>query len=442
MTASGSDAGGGRAAAEGAPEPEVSTVLLRNATLADGSVRDVLISDGRIAAVATGLAADNDGAAAVGAVHDLTGYLLLPSAVEPHAHLDRALLGGRFPNPDGDLAGAIEAVRGSYPAATEAEILGRARTALTAAVSHGYTAVRTHAACEAGLETRAVRALARLRDEVSQIVDLQVVALVAPPLTGTEGAAQRQRLAEAIRAGTDVIGGAPWLDDHPAEAITVLVEAAAEAGLPLDLHLDETTDADVATLSTFAEQVTRCGLSGRATASHCVSLGQQEPEAARAVAGELAAAGIAVVTLPQTNLYLQGRGTPTRVPRGLTALHLLREAGVTVAAGGDNWRDPFNPLSRIDPLETAGLLVAAAHLSPADAYRTVSQECRRVLDLAPVAMEPGSDAELLAVRAPDVADAIAAGTEDRWVFRRGRLVSRTRLVQDVVPDIGPGGRNR
>ena len=52
------------------------------------------------------------------------------------------------------------------------------------------------------------------------------------------------------------------------------------------------------------------------------------------------------------------------MPRGLTAVRALREAGVVVAAGADNLQDPFNPLGRACPFETAGLMVWTAHLSP------------------------------------------------------------------------------
>jgi cytosine deaminase len=187
------------------------------------------------------------------------------------------------------------------------------------------------------------------------------------------------------------------------------------------------------TLQTFAEEVARHGLSGRATASHCVSLGQQDPARAQRTARALADAGVAVVTLPQTNLWLQGRSHSTRVPRGLTAIGPLREAGVTVAGGGDNWRDPFNPLSRIDPFETAALLVAAAHYSPPDAYAAVSASPRRLMGLPPVEVVVGSPADLLAIRAADVVDAVAAASPDRWVFRSGELVARTRTIDEVDP---------
>src|SRR4051794_41515560 len=83
-------------------------------------------------------------------------------------------------------------------------------------------------------------------------------------------------------------------------------------------------------------------------------------------------AGIGIISLPITNLYLQGWDSPVATPRGLTALRALLDAGVRVAAGADNVRDPFNPLGRCDPLETAMLLVTAAHLTPAEAIHLVT----------------------------------------------------------------------
>jgi cytosine deaminase len=164
-----------------------------------------------------------------------------------------------------------------------------------------------------------------------------------------------------------------------------------------------------------------------------VSLGQQDAERARRTAAAAAAAGIGVVTLPQTNLWLQGRGEDVRVPRGLTAIRLLRDAGAVVAGGGDNWRDPFNPLGRIDPFETVQLLVAAAHFDAADAYAAVSAAPRRLMGLPGVSVSPGSAADLLAVRARSLAEAVAAADADRWVFRGGELVARTRATREVDP---------
>jgi cytosine deaminase len=159
------------------------------------------------------------------------------------------------------------------------------------------------------------------------------------------------------------------------------------------------------------------------TASHCVSLGMQTPEVQSAVAREVADAGISIVPLPQTNLFLQGRDHPTATPRGLTAIRPLRHAGVLVAAGADNVQDPFNLVGRSDPLETAALLVMAGHILPDDAYDMVSNNARRVLGLAPVRFEAGDPADLVAIDAPSIRGAIADAPVDRLVFKAGRLVA-------------------
>ena len=126
------------------------------------------------------------------------------------------------------------------------------------------------------------------------------------------------------------------------------------------------------------------------TASHCVSLAAQTLDVQRRVAGLLAAAQVSVVSLPQTNLYLQGREQHTSPTRGITALRALLEAGVVVAGGGDNIQDPFNPMGRADPLETASLLVTAGHMSPESALKAVTSSARMALGLPPRAWAPGS----------------------------------------------------
>jgi cytosine deaminase len=141
----------------------------------------------------------------------------------------------------------------------------------------------------------------------------------------------------------------------------------------------------------------------------------------------IAVANVAVVTLPQTNLYLQGRGWPTATPRALTALRPLLAARATLAAGADNLQDPFNVVGRADPFETAALLVMAGHLSPAEAYHAVSAASRAAMGLPAVDIVPGSPAELLAVRAASVREAIATAPAGRIVVHRGRVVAPTRI---------------
>jgi cytosine deaminase len=249
--------------------------------------------------------------------------------------------------------------------------------------------------------------------------------MVGTPVTGAAGAANRVLLADALDAGADVVGGAPLLDPDPAGAVAVYLAAAESAGRPVDLHIDECTDPAAGTLDLLARLA--AGFPQPVVARHGVVLGALPPDHAARVADRVAAAGIVVVCLPQTNLYLQGRDRPAGPPRGLTALRTLRAAGVTVAAGGDNTQDPFNPLGRGDPLETAALLVVAGHETPERAYEAVSAGARAAMGLPPVEIVPGAPADLLAVRAGSVREALATCNSDRLVVRGGRVVAGTEL---------------
>jgi cytosine/creatinine deaminase len=272
---------------------------------------------------------------------------------------------------------------------------------------------------------RAVDALVAVRDELRPLMDLQLVALVGVPT-------DVGLLCEALDRGIDVVGGCPHLDPDPTGCIDRTVAVAAARRVPIDLHMDETLDPTALWVRHLARVVAAGALDdvpdpgrARATASHCVSLGVQNPATQAIVAAELAEADVAVVTLPQTNMFLQARGVTTAPPRGLTALRALLDAGVTVAGGADNLQDPFNTVGRADPLETAALLVMAGHLSPAEAHVAVTAAARRALGLPPVRIAAGSPAELLAVRAPSVRAAIADAPADRMVFAKGRLAART-----------------
>jgi cytosine deaminase len=402
------------------------SLLLKRVHLTDGRTADVAVGHGVITAVDGELQPSADDT-----VLDLEGYVLLPAPVEPHAHLDKAFLAERILNPQGHLMGAIEAMNANRESLTVEDIADRAERAVRIMVANGTTAVRSHADIVTGHGLRSVEGLVEARRRVGDLVDLQIVALISWPVTGRAGADHRALVRDALAAGADVVGGCPYLDDDPVEAHEVLLELAAAGGHMVDLHTDETLDLAVLGLRDLARRVEKSGFPHRVTASHCVSLGMQPRETQLSVAEEVAAAGVGVVTLPQTNLYLQGRESACATPRGLTAIRPLMSAGVRVAGGADNLQDPFNLVGRGDALETAALLVMAGHLLPDEAYDAVSTVARDVLGLPPVRIEPGCPAELAAVKASGVREAVAMAPADRVVIHEGRVVSRTRVVSDA-----------
>lgn len=395
--------------------------LLTSATLADGISTDVLIgADGAIEAIGEGIDEPTDCVRT-----DLAGRLLLCAAVEPHAHLDKAFLSEVVANPTGDLIGAIEAMRASRHLLSVDETTERGERAARLMARNGYTAVRSHADVTTEHGLTSIEALGAVRDRVSDVIDVEIVALCGWPVCGAPGADQRALLRTALDAGADLIGGCPHLEavggnGTIASATEVLLGIADEYRLPVDLHTDETLDPSADGLDRLAAHVL-AGFDLPVTASHCVSLGQRPAAQQAATAEQVAAAGIGVIALPHTNLFLQGRDR-SPMPRALTAVAALRNAGVVVAAGADNLQDPFNPLGRACPFETAGLMVLAAHLLPAQAWSLVSQNASRVVrgngSVRGIAV--GTVADLVSVPASTVREAIAFGPESRWVWKRGQ----------------------
>lgn len=400
----------------------MTTHSLTNARLTDGQLVDIEATDGLISSIGP---AGDVAASAAEAAEDVGGWLLLPALAEPHAHLDKALSAEAVPNPTGDLLGAIDAWRSAGPSGvfTHDDLVRRSTLALEKLLVSGVTAVRTHVDVGGDLGATGVVAIREAAVSFGDLLDVQIVALTHCPMTGNDGAANRAALREALEAGVDLIGGCPHLDPDGDRLIDDVLRVAAEAGLPVDLHVDEMLDPDVLFLRSLARRVIDSGFEHSVTASHCVTLGMQEPSVQSAVAAEVAEAGISIVSLPQTNLFLQGRDHPTATPRGLTAITALLAAGVLVAAGADNVQDPFNTVGRSDPLETAALLVMAGHQLPEVSFDLVSSSVRRVLGLEAVTFTEGSPADFLAIDAASVREAIADAPMARRTFRRGRLVA-------------------
>lgn len=397
-------------------------VALTGVRFPDGRLGTLCIADGRVCP------SSNDAAAVI----DLGGRLLLPAMAEPHAHLDKAYTADRFPNPSGDLQGAIEVMTAGWPSVDRADIEKRATRAIRRLLAAGTTAIRTHVDLNPDTNLKCVEALLAVREATSGLADLQVTAL-AGFLTGPDGSEGRTLLEKAVTMGVDVVGSCPHIEEDPLGTIDHTVRVAADADLPADLHFDEVLDVGVQHLLELARSVERHGLGGRATASHCVSHGLLDPKRQRDVARALASAGVAVIANPRTNLFLQARGIDQAQPRGIVGLAALLDEGVRVAAGADNVQDPFYSIGRSDPLETASLLVAAGHRTVEEAWSLVSERARAVMGVEQPGFEEGRIADFVAIRAGSVREAIADQSADRMVIRSGRLVART-TVDEWITD--------
>ncbi|NNN37926.1 amidohydrolase family protein, partial [Streptomyces sp. S3(2020)] len=394
---------------------DTSSLLLCGARLTDGRTVDVRLGGGRIEAVGTAGSLATDGTRACGTRVDLSGYLLLPAPVEPHAHGDTAL--------SADEGGPI-----SYD---PQDVQRRATEAALLQLGHGATALRAHVRVGDIKGLGALAAVLQARRSLRGLTELTAVAVprVLPGVAGAEGLAM---LRDAVKMGASVVGGCPDLDPDPTGYVQAVLDVASEQGCPVDLHTDATDPARLARLAAMAG-----GLRPGVTLGPCGFLGRLPSEIASRTADQLAAAGVTVVCLPQG-----GCGGVER--RGTAPVRLLRAAGVRVAAGSGALRDVSNPVGRGDPLEAAYLLASRYGLRPEDAYDAVSTSARTVLGLPEVRVEAGFPAELLAVRGDRLAGALSLAYS-RIVVHRGRVVARTSAVREfcdsaVAVELGCRGR--
>lgn len=391
------------------------------ARLPDGRKVDVSINGGVIAAVEPASARVCSDASEL----DMSGHLLLQAPAEPHAHLDKAGSAHMVQGSGPGLEGAISSWLDISAAATVDDVAERARAQLRRYLLAGTTAVRSHVDILPGPEPlRGVEALLRVRAEFREYVDLQLVALA-------EQAIPLEHIERALELGVDLVGGAPQRSPNPTQDLDRLIELAERRGIGVDIHTDESLTGEV-TLLYFAEKVRDWSAERLRAAGHCVRLGTL-PAAERDRAIKAAVdARISFIALPQTNLYLQGWDDPVSTPRGIAPVRALLTAGATVAAGGDNIQDAFNPMGRSDALETASLLVSASHLTVDEAYDAVSGAARRTMGLASGGIRVGEPAELLLVWGASLAEVVAEAPAQRTVIHHGRLVAMTRVSSDVA----------
>jgi cytosine deaminase len=401
----------------------------------DGFARvDLEIADGRIAAVRSRAG----GAPDPGDI-DMGRGQVWPCFVDAHAHLDKGHIWPRRPNPSGSRAGALAAVSADREARwTRADVRRRMEFGLRCAWAHGTRAIRTHLDSHWSRPDENWAAAVEARQAWADRIALQLVGFAPLEIfAGSAGEALADRVARAGGAlGAVVHAVTPELD----RLLDRLLALGKERDLDLDLHCDESSEAASFTLPRVAAAVLRAGFPGQVVCGHCTALTLQAPADAEAALGLVARAGLAIVSLPLTNLFLQDC-QPGRTPRwrGVTLLHELAARDVAVAVGGDNCRDPFYAFGDHDMLEVFREAVRIAHLDrPYGRWpRAVTTTPARIMRLAETgAIAAGRAADLVLFGARDFSELLARPQADRRVLRAGAPIDTTlpdyRELDDLV----------
>jgi cytosine/creatinine deaminase len=319
---------------------------------------------------------------------------------------------------------------GSRGVLDAADVAARMDFSLRCAFVHGTAAIRTHIDSMGPQADISWPVLARMRDRWTGRIALQGVSLaMLDSYAGEEG----ERLADLVADHGGILGAVVIDDADSGAALDRVFGLARDRNLDLDFHTDETDNPHSNGLEAIAEATIRFGWQGRVTAGHCCSLACRPAADAERTIARVAAAGVAVVSLPMCNMYLQDRSEGGRTPRwrGVTLLQELAAAGVPVAIGSDNTRDPFYAYGDLDPVEVFTQAVRIAQLdSPLGGWaRAITATPASIMKTSVGALlGSGRDADLIVFRARSWSELLSRPGGPRLVIRGGRPVT------DALPD--------
>ena len=400
-------------------------LLLKHCVLPDGRTNiDVAVRDGRIVAI------DHNIAAHAGEIVDAGGCLLSAPFIDAHFHMDSTLSYG-LPrvNQSGTLLEGIALWGELKPLLTQEALVERALAYCDWAVSRGLLAVRSHVdVCDPRL--LATEALLHVREKVKPYLDLQLVAFPQDGILRAPGA--MANLVRALDMGVDVVGGIPHFERtmaDGAESVRLLCELAAERGLRVDMHCDESDDPMSRHIETLAYHTQRLGLHGRVVGSHLTSMHSMDNYYVSKLIPLIREAGVAAIANPLINITLQGRHDTYPKRRGMTRVPELLAAGVPVAFGQDCALDPWYSLGSGDMLEVAHMGLHVGQMTSRDAmlscFEAVTTTPAAIMGLADTGLEVGRRADFVLLHARDPIEAIRLRATRLGVWRAGRRIAST-----------------
>ena len=402
-------------------------LIIRGANLADGrSNIDIGIVGAKIVVVEAGL--DATGGAEI-AAH---GRLVTPPFIDSHVHMDSTLsLGMPRLNLSGTLLEGIALWGELKPSLTQEAIYERAKKLCLWSMARGTLAIRSHVdICDDRL--LAVDALLALREEMKPYLDIQLVAF---PQDGYfRYPNSHDNLHRALDKGVDVVGGIPHFERTMAEgaaSVTALLAIAAERGLLVDMHCDESDDPMSRHIETLAAQTIAYGLQGRVAGSHLTSMHSMDNYYVSKLIPLIREAGVAAIANPLINITLQGRHDTYPKRRGMTRVKELMAAGVNVAFGHDCVMDPWYPMGSHDMLEVANMGLHVGQMTGVAEIRAcfdaVTVNAAKLLNLEHYGIAPGCHADLVVLQAEDAIEAIRLQAERLYVIRRGKILAQASL---------------
>jgi cytosine deaminase len=386
------------------------SLLLRDVRPYAGAATDILIENGRIARIATGI--ESPGVP----VEEGRGEIVVPGLVEAHTHLDKNLLGlPWYVNKVGpNLLDKIDNERMNKKRLDIEPARQSARQAVRASVC-GATQIRSHVDVDTEHGLWGIEGVMATRDAWRDIVDIELVAFPQSGLLRRPGTLEI--MDAAMKAGCEVVGGLDpcGIDRDPKGHLDAIFGLCQRYGKPLDIHLHEAGEMGAFSLDLIIERTRALGMQGKVAISHAFCLGTPDPALVDPLIEAIAELDIAIVTTAPAS-------------RPVPAVKRMLAAGIRIAAGSDGIRDTWNPYGNGDMLERAVLVGLRNNLRRDDEVRLALDTCTvegaKLMEVADYGLAEGCAADLLILPGETLAEAVVNRSPNRRVLKRGRIVAR------------------
>lgn len=404
-----------------------------NATIYGDMVSDeFIIENGRFKAIGSDLKEANE-------VIDLEGRLVLPPYVDPHLHLDYIFsgLGEGNANVSGTLFEGIQRWSDNKKALTEDMVRERAMKGIQKEVGKGVQFIRTHVDITDPHLT-GMKALIKLREELKDIVTLQLVAFPQEGFFRYNGA--ERLMEEALQMGADVAGGIPHFEmsyEHGVESLKRIVDMAIKHGVMIDIHCDENDDPNSRFLEVLNALVMEKDYGPYTTASHTCSFGSVENSYANKMLGLFKESQINFISCPTENAHLQGRGDSYPKRRGLTRVKELLNNGNHVAFAQDSIADYWYPLGNGNMMNILDNGIHLAHYTHIDeinkAFDLITHHGANLMQVADIyGIEEGKPANFIVLDAHDAYEAIRERADVLVSVRNGEYLFKRKPRQNDI----------
>ncbi len=388
----------------------MSDLLIKNARPMGGEASDILIRDGRIAAIGLGLAGEGI------ATEHAGGRIAIPGLVDAHTHLDKSLLGYPwYVNEVGprlvDKIDNERKVKRDYGLDAHVQSM---RQSLQS-VGYGTTLIRTHVDIDTDQGLVALEGVMETRRQLAGVVEIEIVAFPQSGLMRRPGTVEL--LDQAMAMGADLVGGLDpcGMDRDPKAHLDTIFALAEKYGKGIDIHLHEGGELGAFSMEMIFERIRAFGMQGKVAVSHAFCLGMPDWNVSQALIDTCAELDVPILTTAPPS-------------REVPSLKRLRVAGVRFGAGVDGFRDTWGPYGNGDMLERAMLLGMKNNLRRDDELLMALDVCTTggamAMDRADHALVVGGRGDVVLVEGESVGEAIVTHQPRKLVVTAGNVVAR------------------